>query len=119
MKKTDTLKKNYEFKNILSKGIYYSGEFLNVFIKKNSKKGQNLIGIAIGVKTGKAVKRNKVKRLIREIYRLKEKEIDDGYAIVFLWKKNRDINLANFERIEKDINQIFERANLFKKVKEE
>ena len=29
-----TLKKNYEFKNVLSKGKYYSGKNIEVFIKK-------------------------------------------------------------------------------------
>ena len=35
MKKTRMLKKNYEFKNILSKGTYYSGQYIEAFIKKN------------------------------------------------------------------------------------
>lgn len=34
MKKTEMLKKNYEFKYILNKGKYYSGENIEAFIKK-------------------------------------------------------------------------------------
>ena len=34
MKKTKMLKKNYEFKNVLSKGKYFSGKNIVVFIKK-------------------------------------------------------------------------------------
>ena len=33
MKKTKMLKKNYEFKNVLSKGKYYSGQCIEAFIK--------------------------------------------------------------------------------------
>lgn len=119
MKKTDTLKKNYEFKNMLSKGTYYGGDVLTVFIKKNNEKNKNFIGIAIGVKTGKAVKRNRVKRLIRENYRLNEERISTGYTILFLLKKNKDINLVTFENIKKDMNKIFTKANLFIEDKEE
>lgn len=119
MKRTDTLKKNYEFKNMLSKGKYYSGEFLNIFIKNNSEKNKNFIGIAIGVKTGKAVKRNRIKRLIRENYRMNEEKLSTGYTILFLLKKNKDINLVTFENIKKDMNKIFTKANLFIKDKEE
>ena len=36
MKKTKMLKKNYEFKKILSKGTYYSGKNIEVFIKKEN-----------------------------------------------------------------------------------
>ena len=63
MKKTRMLKKNYEFKNVLFKGTYFSGKYIEAFIKKNGKK-HNMLGIAISVKIGKAVKRNHIKRLI-------------------------------------------------------
>ena len=34
MKKTKMLKKNYEFKNVLTKGKYYSGKRIEAFIIK-------------------------------------------------------------------------------------
>ena len=37
MRKIKTLKKNYEFKNVLSKGKYYSGKNIEAFIKDNNK----------------------------------------------------------------------------------
>lgn len=111
MKKTKMLKKNYQFKNLLRKGNYYSGKFLEAFIKKNNSK-YNLLGIAIGVKLGKAVKRNRLKRLIRENYRAIENNIKSGYSIVFLWKKKQDISNANFKIIKKDINKILSSAKI-------
>jgi len=38
MKNTFMLKKNYEFKNVLSKGKYFSGEYIEAFFIKNKKK---------------------------------------------------------------------------------
>ena len=46
MKKTKMLKKNYEFKNVLTKGKYYSGKYIDAYIKKNKGNG-NFLGIAI------------------------------------------------------------------------
>lgn len=111
MKKTIMLKKNYEFKYVLSKGKYYTGKNIEAFIKDNNKK-INFLGLAISTKVGKAVRRNKIKRLIRESYRLLEQDIENGKSIVFLWKKNADVKNANFKNISEDINVIFDKANI-------
>lgn len=113
MKKTKMLKKNYEFKKVLSKGKYYSGENIEAFIKDNNK-NYNFLGLAISVKIGKAVRRNKIKRLIRENYKILEPQIKDGKSIVFLWKKKVDIEKATFENIKSDMNNIFDKANIKK-----
>lgn len=112
MKKTKMLKKNYEFRNILSKGKYYSGAYIEAFIKKNEKQTQNYLGIAIGVKIAKATKRNYIKRLIRENYRNYEDSITTGNSIVFLWKKKMDVKKANYKNIKQDMYRIFDKANI-------
>ena len=112
MKKTKMMKKNYEFRNVLSKGKYYSGKYIEAFIQKTKQENVNFLGIAVGVKVAKAVKRNYIKRLIRENYRFYEDRIQDGYRIVFLWKKKSDIKNSNFRNIKKDMEFIFDKANL-------
>lgn len=112
MKKTKMLKKNYEFKQVLSKGNYYSGTCLEAFIRPNHKKDLNFLGIAIGVKIAKAVVRNKIKRLIRENYRKVEYLVKPGISIVFLWKKRVGTEKATFENIEKDMKKIFDKAKV-------
>ena len=107
MKKTTMLKKNYEFRYVLTKGKKYIG----VYIKRNNL-CENKLGIAISSKIANSVNRNKIKRLIRENYRLIEGNIIIGYSFVILWKKNRSIEEANFFNIKNDINEILERAEL-------
>lgn len=111
MKKTKMLKKNYEFRNVLNKGKYYSGKNIEAFIKDNNK-NCNFLGLAISVKTAKAVRRNKIKRLIRENYKILEPQIKNGKSIVFLWKKKADVKNATFDNIKSDMNSIFEKANM-------
>ena len=111
MKKTLKLKKNYEFKRVLTKGNYYSGRYLDVFAKKNNS-AINHIGIAIGVKIAKAVKRNRIKRLISENYRLIENQLKTGYDIVFLWKKKEPISNATFLFIKEDMKMVFKKIGI-------
>ncbi len=110
---TETLKKNYEFKNVLSKGKYYSGKYVDIYILKN-KKQINVIGIAVSKKVAKATKRNRIKRIIRENYRLIENELEVGNNILFLWKKKSSIENATFDNIKKDIQNIFKYAEIYK-----
>lgn len=114
MRKINTLKKNYEFRFVLSKGKYYCGKYIIVYIKKN-KLNKNVIGIAISTKYGKAVKRNKAKRLIRENYRLLKDELVLGNDIVFVWNKKNNLSQANFFDIKSDMVNIFSKSNLLKK----
>ena len=47
------LKKNYEFKDVLTKGNKFSGKYLNIFILKN-RFSYNLLGLAISSKVRKS-----------------------------------------------------------------
>lgn len=114
MKNTKMLKKNYEFKEVLSRGKYYSGEYIEAFIKKTENIDYNFIGIAISSKVAKAVIRNYIKRLVRESYKCLEKDIGVGNKIIFLWKKKKDSKEASFNLIMNDMRRIFDKANLFR-----
>lgn len=113
MRKIDTIKKNYQFKYILSKGKFYRGTYITLYVKENTL-NKNVIGIAVNTKLGKAVKRNKAKRLIRENYRLLKDSLIIGNNLVFLWNKNVDLEKAQFSCIKIDMIKLFKKAELFK-----
>ncbi len=112
MRKIKTLKKNYEFKNVLSKGKFYIGKQISIYILKNNKK-INVIGVAVSIKQCGAVKRNRIKRLIRENYRLLKNDLKQGYDIVFLWNKKGEVDEANYYIIKSDMEKTFKKAELF------
>ena len=111
MKKTKMLKKNYEFKKVLSKGKYYSGKYIEALILLNQK-GKNALGIAVNTKLGSAVERNHLKRLFRESYYSFEENLKDGQEIVFLWKKNKTLENATYKNIKEDMEHIFDKAKI-------
>ena len=81
MKFTATLKKNYEFHRLYSKGKSAVTPFLVVYARKTARPG-NRIGFTVSTKLGKAVKRNRVRRRLREIYRLHESRFVPGTELV-------------------------------------
>lgn len=113
MKQTEMLKKNYEFKKVLTKGHFYLGKQLKIVILKN-RKNCKLLGIAVSTKNGKAFQRNKLKRLIRESYKVLEEQIETGYSIIVLLKKDICLDNVKYKDILADMKNIFEEAKILK-----
>lgn len=105
--KMETLKLNYEFKNVFDKGRYYIGNQIIVYVLKN-RFDYNRIGIAISSKLCNAVNRNHIKRLIREAYRNNSFD-KKGYDIVIIWNKKEDIKNASYKAIDDDFYKILKR----------
>lgn len=117
MKKTEMLKKNYQFRNVLVKGKFYISNEIEVVVLKNNNK-KNLLGIAIGTKNGKSFQRNRAKRLIRESYRILEPQLIDGNSIVILIKKKFDLNNLKFDDVLANMNNCFKKAKIVKREEE-
>ena len=111
MKKTTMLKKNYEFKAVLTKGKCFKEKNIEIFILKNNKK-RNFLGIAISTKSGKATLRNRLKRIIRECYTKLEDNITDGNSIVVLMNKKQSIENITFYAVLEEMDKIFKIANI-------
>jgi ribonuclease P protein component len=113
MKKTEMLKKNYQFRKVLSKGEFFREKEIEIFVLKN-KLNINLLGIAIGTKNGKSFQRNKAKRIIRESYRKLEPQMNVGNSIVILIKKGTDLNNIKFNNIFESLKYCFNKAKIIK-----
>ena len=111
VKKTIVIKKNYEFKNLFSKGKFFHGEYIHVYVLKNNC-NFNKFGIAVSKKQGKAVKRNHFKRLVRENYKILEPKIKEGYSVLFVGNKNKDISETNYYNIKENMEFALKKAGI-------
>lgn len=87
------------------------GEFIHFYIKE-TEKPYNKLGIAVSKKEGKAVKRNRIKRLIRENYRNFENRIKLGTNILIVINKEKNIEEITFKDIESNFDRTLKKANV-------
>lgn len=79
------LKKANEFKRVFSQGNRRYGRYVILYLLSGDQ-GNNRVGFIVKKSIGKAVQRNKIKRRLREIWRLKGQEIITGSDIIILAK---------------------------------
>ena len=81
MKYTVSLKENRVFRRLYAKGRSAVSPTMVLYCRKNGRR-ENRLGLTTGTKLGHAVVRNRVRRRLREIYRLQEHRLSPGYDIV-------------------------------------
>lgn len=94
---TDSLKKNDDFKTVYKEGISRANKLLVVYLLENST-NRNSLGISVSKKVGNSVVRHRLKRLIKESYRLHENMFNSGLNIVVIARVGAD--KASYYEIE-------------------
>ena len=79
--KVISIKENHIFRRLYAKGKSAASPCLALYCRRNGRDHSRL-GITVSAKLGKAVRRNKIRRRIREIYRLHQEELLPGWDIV-------------------------------------
>ena len=80
MKFSSSLKLNHVFQRLYHTAGQANG-YLVLYARKNRLE-ENRVGVTVSKKLGKAVVRNRVRRRLREIYRLHESRFLPGWDIV-------------------------------------
>ena len=103
------IKKNYDFRIVYNRGRSFSNKLFILYIYKNKKNLDiNRLGISVSKKVGKSVIRNKIRRLIYEVYRLNLNKLKNGYDIVFIVRMAAKDRI--YGEIEKSINDLFNKS---------
>ena len=83
MKAAVTLKKNHEFRRLYQKGASAVAGGMVLYCRKN-RLGHNRVGFTVSVKLGNAVKRNRARRRLREVYRLNSPRLSQGWDLILV-----------------------------------
>ena len=74
---------NHVFRRLYHRGATAGNRLLVVYCLRNGT-GHSRLGLTVSAKLGHAVERNRMRRRLREVYRLHEAELLPGYDIVIV-----------------------------------
>lgn len=94
--KTEIIRKQDEFDEIFQEGKRWTGSCVQIFY---IEKGTRKTGFCVPKRLGKAVKRNRIKRLMREVYRRHRSEMRPLRIVMLARLEAREMT---YRRLEND-----------------
>ena len=110
MKFSTSLKLNHVFRR-LYRTSGFAGPYLVFYTRKN-REGINRVGITVSKKLGKAHIRNRIRRRLREVYRLNEDKFLPGWDIVLV-ARGKALD-GDFEAIVKSFLSLAGKAGILR-----
>ena len=108
MKFSSALKLNHIFRRLYGSSGH-ANSFLVLYARKNNS-AANRVGVTVSKKLGCAVVRNRVRRRLREVYRLNEAKFAPGWDIVVV-ARSRCIQ-ADFDKLTQAYLSLAEKAGI-------
>jgi ribonuclease P protein component len=110
MKFSCALKLNHIFRRLYATSGHANG-YLVLYARPN-RSATNRVGITVSKKLGHAVVRNRVRRRLREIYRLNEERFAPGWDIVVV-ARSRCVD-ADFQKLTRAYLSLAQKAGITK-----
>ena len=110
MEFSSALKLNHIFRRLYATAGHANGYL--VFYARKNRMNTNRVGVTVGKKLGHAVVRNRVRRRLREVYRLNEARFAPGWDIVVV-ARSRCIK-ADFQKLTSAYLSLAEKAGVLR-----
>lgn len=115
--KQSVLRKNKNFRIVYRYGKSWANRIAVLYVLPQPKQAAacRRVGFVTGKKLGGAVIRNRVKRLMKEAFRLNQHRLLEGVDLVLVGRHNAV--QANFQAVQKALLDLFQKAQVLKKEK--
>lgn len=128
LEKQQRIKREAEFKKIMEKGKSYADKYLVVYVLEKSSQINPLtsssrkvtqeeesrlprMGLSVSRRIGKAVIRNRIKRWMREVFRLHQSRLKDRMEIILIARSSAK-ELVDYFEMEKRILHLWGKARI-------
>lgn len=115
MKFTESLRKNEQFLEVYRTGVSHANRYFIMYVSENHQ-NVNYLGISVNKKVGNSIVRHRVKRLVKESYRLHEDIFNSGLNIVV--KARANAAAATYREVESAVLHLGKLHNIVKKSEE-
>lgn len=112
MQFTRSLKQNGQFRRLYNRGKSAADRNLVLYCRRNGTQ-ENQLGLTVSAKLGCAVVRNRLRRRLRECYRLHESSFRPGYHMVIV-ARSRAVSAA-YAELERSLLQLAGKLDLLRK----
>lgn len=102
-------KKDFQFVYTKGRSVVDS---MSVMYVINNEDASLKIGFAVGKKMGNAVVRNRIKRLMREVFRKRRSELKESTKII--WVARKKLATASIDTYDRIFMRLVKRAGLLK-----
>lgn len=109
MNQTVAIKQPHLFRRAYAKGKSAVTPTVVLYARKNGQ-SFNRLGLTVGTKVGKATVRNRVRRRLRESYRLREGTLKTGYDLVVVARSAAAD--ARFDLLDRHLASLLRRLEL-------
>ncbi|MBR5231208.1 MAG: ribonuclease P protein component [Clostridia bacterium] len=108
MQKAFRIRKNKQFHYVYRKGKGAGGREMGLMYVRA---GKLQVGFSVSKKVGNAVTRNRVKRRMRECFRLQMDQLKSGF---YVFTARPDAANASYYQLEKTMNGLLRRQKLYR-----
>lgn len=101
-----SIKENNEFKNVYKKGKKIVNKYFVFYYFENGL-GYDRVGFTVSNKIGKSTVRNRIRRRLKEVFRLKYEETNKGYDFIIV-ARNR-MKTSEYRKVEREFNKVYKK----------
>jgi ribonuclease P protein component len=106
---TRSLRENRDFRRLYARGRTTAGGLLAVYVRPNRTGGSRL-GLTVSGKLGGAVVRNRIRRRLKEAYRLREASLLPGFDLVVV-ARSRAV-AATYWDLDRELGRLLARVGV-------
>lgn len=111
--KSTIIKNKYIIQKIYRQGKSYTSYYLVLYVFKVHREEERKVAFTAGKKLGKAVVRNRLKRILRESYRLEKEHIAKKCRLFLVARK--PMLKAKTALIQKELIYLLKKANIYQR----